>query len=73
MNDPIPSKKYNRFEMGLDVLAHLEDELLHHKSTKDSDPTPAPAAKTNLQIRYPLPLLENIIQDLAPLPEQMMV
>lgn len=71
MNDPTPSKKYNRFEMGLDVLAHLEDELLHHKTAKDPDPDPA--AKTNLQFRYPLPLLENIIQELSPLPERMMV
>lgn len=73
MNNPMPSKKYNRFEMGLELLSHLEDELLHHKSSNEPAAASPSPAQANLQFRYPLPLLENIIQDLAPLPENMMI
>jgi hypothetical protein len=52
------SDKYNHLEIGLEILTNLEDPV---------------QPGNGLQIHYPIPSLENLIQELAPLPTQTVV
>jgi hypothetical protein len=73
MNKYESSNKYNHFEMGLEILTNLEIERPSPKTTNRGvsvDPVPH---DSTLQIHYPTPSLENLIQELAPLPTQTVV
>jgi len=73
MNKFDPSEKYNRFEMGLEILTNLENEQRGQKTSGLTNPVDATQPGSKLQFHYPLPSLESLIRELAPLPPQSVV
>jgi hypothetical protein len=73
MNEYDPSDKYNRFEIGLEILTNLENERRTQKIASLGGAVDSPPPVSELQVYYPRPTLEHLIQELAPLPTHSVV
>jgi hypothetical protein len=68
MSDYDAAEKYDRFEASLEILSGLENECNLKKSAVLDNSTNKGLASNELRFHYPLPSLENLFQELAPIP-----
>jgi hypothetical protein len=67
MSDYDPSDEFKLFEMGMEYLTRLENEMDSQKSTNLDEEVVHVSPRNELRIHYPLPSLDSLIQELAPL------
>ncbi len=73
MNEYDPSNEFELLEMGMEILTGLETKGEGSKPTGVDQDDIQVASRNDLRIHYPLPSLESLIQDLAPLEANTMV